>query len=65
LKYSLLGVGFFSNITFLKKQEASLRKIKSLSVANKNYYYLVLTSKGVVSADRCIAYKTGGFLIAR
>ena len=57
--------GGFSNIIFLKKQKVSLKEIKSLLYLNKNYYYLILTSRGVLSGNQCVIKNLGGSLIAR
>ena len=65
LKYFHSGGGFFSNIIFLKKQKISLQGLKSLSVLDKNYYYLVWTTKGILSTDCCVKVGIGGYLIAR
>ena len=65
LKYSHSGNGFFSNIVFLKKQKVSLRELKSLSVLHKNYCYLVLTSKGILSIGHCLERNMSGYLIVR
>jgi ribosomal protein S8 len=65
LKYFNSGSGFFSNLVFLKKQKVLLHGLKNLSVLHKNYYYLVLTSKGILSSQQCVSKNISGFLIAR
>ena len=65
LKYFHSGGGFFSNLIFLKKQKVSLQGLKNLSVLDKNSYYLVQTSKGILSANYCVKIGIGGYLIAR
>lgn len=65
LKYFNSGSGFFLNLIFLKKRKVLLSELKNLSVLHKNYYYLVLTSKGILSGQRCVNTNTSGFLIAR
>ena len=57
--------GYFSNIIFLKKQKVCLKELKHILSFNKNSYYLVLTSKGILSGYYCISKNIGGYLIAK
>lgn len=58
------SVGFFSKIVFLKKNRVALPELKQLLRTNKNYYYLIWTSRGIMSGKYCVSKNMGGFLIA-
>jgi ribosomal protein S8 len=65
LKYFNSGSGLLSNVLFLKKQKVSLHKLQTLSIINKNSYYLVWTTDGILSHKDCLIKNISGFLIAR
>jgi len=65
LKYFNSGSGLLSNILFFKTHKISLHKLQILSSINKNSYYLVWTTSGILSHKDCLIKNIGGFLIAR
>lgn len=65
LKYFHRGLGFFSSLVFTKVKKISTKKIKSLSLLNKNSVYLILTSKGLFSNNKCLKLNISGYLLCR
>lgn len=65
LKYYQTGIGFFSNFNFLGGTKISLLKLKKIVLLNNNDFYIIMTSKGLLSIKESIKVQVGGYLLGK
>lgn len=65
LKYYQNGSGFFFNFIYLGWTKVSLIKLKKISILNNNDFFIIMTSKGLLTIKESVKAKEGGYLLGK